>query len=348
MALYPLIRPLLFRLNPEIAHHVVISGIRLAGQIHPLNQYLADAHRGQLPSHPTELMGLYFPNPVGVAAGLDKNGEAIDGLAMLGFGFLELGTVTPLAQAGNPKPRMFRLTEDGALINRMGFNGKGLSYLLNQLSRAKQHVPIGINLGRNATTSNENAWRDYVTGLRAVYGVADYVTINISSPNTTGLRDLQEGENLNSLLGRLKEEQIRLADQHQKYTPLVIKIAPDLDDEQLIHFTKTWSAHNLDGIIATNTTTTRPESLRNAPNRSEHGGLSGEPLASRSREVVKKLRQQLAPDVPIIGVGGIHDAESANAMLAAGANLIQIYTGLIYKGPGLLREILTHLKTTQD
>jgi dihydroorotate dehydrogenase len=267
---------------------------------------------------------------------------------MLGFGFLELGTVTPLAQAGNPKPRMFRLTEDGALINRMGFNGKGLSYLLNQLSRAKQHVPIGINLGRNATTSNENAWRDYVTGLRAVYGVADYVTINISSPNTTGLRDLQEGENLNSLLGRLKEEQIRLADQHQKYTPLVIKIAPDLDDEQLIHFTKTWSAHNLDGIIATNTTTTRPESLRNAPNQSEHGGLSGEPLASRSREVVKKLRQQLAPDVPIIGVGGIHDAESANAMLAAGANLIQIYTGLIYKGPGLLREILTQLKTSQD
>jgi dihydroorotate dehydrogenase len=293
-------------------------------------------------------MGLYFPNPVGVAAGLDKNGEAIDGLAMLGFGFLELGTVTPLAQAGNPKPRMFRLTEDGALINRMGFNGKGLSYLLNQLSQAKQHVPVGINLGRNATTSNENAWRDYVTCLRAVYGVADYVTINISSPNTTGLRDLQDGESLNLLLGRLKEEQTRLADQHQKYTPLVVKIAPDLDDEQLIHFTKTWSAHNLDGIIATNTTTTRPESLRNASNRSEHGGLSGEPLASRSREVVKKLRQQLAPDVPIIGVGGIHDAESANAMLAAGANLIQIYTGLIYKGPGLLREILTHLKTTQD
>ena len=348
MALYRLIRPLLFRLNPEIAHHVVISGIRLAGKIHPLNQYLADAQRGRLPSHPTELMGLYFPNPVGVAAGLDKNGEAIDGLAMLGFGFLELGTVTPLAQAGNPKPRMFRLTEDSALINRMGFNGKGLSYLLNQLSRAKQHVPVGINLGRNATTSNENAWRDYVTCLRAVYGVADYVTINISSPNTTGLRDLQEGESLNSLLGRLKEEQIRLADQHQKYTPLVIKIAPDLDDEQLIHFTKTWSAHNLDGIIATNTTTTRPESLRNASNRSEHGGLSGEPLASRSREVVKKLRQQLAPDVPIIGVGGIHDAESANAMLAAGANLIQIYTGLIYKGPGLLREILTQLKTSRD
>ena len=348
MALYRLIRPLLFRLNPEIAHHVVISGIRLAGKIHPLNQYLADAQRGQLPSHPTELMGLYFPNPVGVAAGLDKNGEAIDGLAMLGFGFLELGTVTPLAQAGNPKPRMFRLTEDGALINRMGFNGKGLSYLLNQLSQAKQHVPVGINLGRNATTSNENAWRDYVTCLRAVYGVADYVTINISSPNTTGLRDLQEGESLNLLLGRLKEEQTRLADQHQKYTPLVVKIAPDLDDEQLIHFTKTWSAHNLDGIIATNTTTTRPESLRNAPNRSEHGGLSGEPLASRSREVVKKLRQQLAPDVPIIGVGGIHDAESANAMLAAGSNLIQIYTGLIYKGPGLLREILAHLKTTQD
>ena len=348
MALYRLIRPLLFRLNPEIAHHVVISGIRLAGKIHPLNQYLADAQRGRLPSHPTELMGLYFPNPVGVAAGLDKNGEAIDGLAMLGFGFLELGTVTPLAQAGNPKPRMFRLTEDGALINRMGFNGKGLSYLLNQLSQAKQHVPVGINLGRNATTSNENAWRDYVTCLRAVYGVADYVTINISSPNTTGLRDLQDGESLNLLLGRLKEEQTRLADQHQKYTPLVVKIAPDLDDEQLIHFTKTWSAHNLDGIIATNTTTTRPESLRNAPNRSEHGGLSGEPLASRSREVVKKLRQQLAPDVPIIGVGGIHDAESANAMLAAGSNLIQIYTGLIYKGPGLLREILAHLKTTQD
>lgn len=348
MALYRLIRPLLFRLNPEIAHHVVISGIRLAGKIHPLNQYLADTQRGRLPSHPTELMGLYFPNPVGVAAGLDKNGEAIDGLAMLGFGFLELGTVTPLAQAGNPKPRMFRLTEDGALINRMGFNGKGLSYLLNQLSQAKQHVPVGINLGRNATTSNENAWRDYVTCLRAVYGVADYVTINISSPNTTGLRDLQDGESLNLLLGRLKEEQTRLADQHQKYTPLVVKIAPDLDDEQLIHFTKTWSAHNLDGIIATNTTTTRPESLQNASNRSEHGGLSGEPLASRSREVVKKLRQQLAPDVPIIGVGGIHDAESANAMLAAGANLIQIYTGLIYKGPGLLREILAHLKTTQD
>lgn len=343
MGLYALVRPLLFRLDPEVAHELTLNSIALVGRTHPLNQYVADLWRAALPARPVRAMGLTFTNPVGVAAGLDKDARAVDGLAMLGFGFLELGTVTPLPQSGNPKPRMFRLTQDSALINRMGFNGAGLGEFLSRLSQASQQSIIGINLGRNATTANEEAWRDYVTGLRAVYGVADYVSINISSPNTQGLRDLQEQKSLDMLLARLKQTQSELADQHGKYTPIVIKLAPDLDPEQLDQVAEALIEREMDGVIATNTTITRPSHLKSAQASGEPGGLSGQPLAPMAIKIVSELRQRLPATMPIIGAGGIHDATSAAAMLSAGASLIQIYTGLIYRGPALLRDILMGL-----
>ncbi|MGB1683406.1 MAG: quinone-dependent dihydroorotate dehydrogenase [Arenicellales bacterium] len=340
MSMYALARSLLFRLDPETAHRWVVSGIGLAGRIHPVDQYVADLWRGRLPPRPVRAMGLTFPNPVGVAAGLDKDVEAFDGLALFGFGFIELGTVTPLAQSGNPKPRMFRLIEHGALINRMGFNSKGLGHFLNRLGKTRQLAVTGINLGKNAKTPIENAVADYINGLRAVYTAADYVTINISSPNTQDLRSLQQDAALDRLLEALKEEQRRLASDHQKYTPIAIKIAPDLNDEQLVKIASAVVEHEVDGLVATNTTTARAASVASHCHAGESGGLSGRPLADTAREKVIALRQSLPQAFPIIGAGGIDDADSAIAMLDAGANLIQIYTGLIYRGPSLLREIL--------
>ena len=345
--MYSLVRPLLFRLNPETAHDIVVKTIGLIGRIHPLNQYLVDAWRGPLPSIPVDAMGLSFPNPVGLAAGLDKDAKAVDGLAALGFGFLELGTVTPLPQSGNPQPRMFRLTSAQAFINRMGFNSAGLNLFLARLGQQHQQTIIGINLGRNAATSNEDAWRDYLTGLRAVYRVADYVTINISSPNTKGLRDLQERDTLDGLIARLKAEQAQLADLHQKYTPIAVKISPDLDDESIARVAEVLTLRGIDGIVATNTTVSRPLNTEVHPHVSQTGGLSGAPLATLSHRVITELRQHTPSEFPVIGVGGIMDAASAQAAFSAGATLVQLYSGLIYRGPALVREILGALQAAQ-
>ncbi|HCK76554.1 MAG TPA: quinone-dependent dihydroorotate dehydrogenase [Gammaproteobacteria bacterium] len=342
--LYSLTRPLLFQLEPEIAHRLTLAAIRTLGRIHPLNQYVADLCRGSLPAIPVEAMGLFFPNPVGLAAGLDKHAEAVDGLAALGFGFLELGTVTPLPQAGNPRPRVFRLSGAQALINRMGFNSEGLNQFLTRLGQHQQQAIIGINLGRNAATGNQNAWRDYLTGLRAVYRIADYVTINISSPNTEGLRDLQEHDILDRLLQQLKDEQRRLADLHSKYTPIAVKISPDLNTDGIGQIAEVLIRRGIDGIVATNTTITRPLDADVYPQVSQTGGLSGAPLAILSHRVITELRQHTPPSFPIIAVGGIMDAASAQAALSAGATLIQLYSGLIYRGPALVREILRALE----
>lgn len=292
-------------------------------------------------------MGLSFPNPVGLAAGLDKDAKAVDGLAALGFGFLELGTVTPLPQSGNPRPRMFRLTSAQALINRMGFNSEGLNLFLARLGQHHQQTIIGINLGRNAATSNEDAWRDYLTGLRAVYRVADYVTINISSPNTKGLRDLQERDTLDGLMARLKAEQAQLADLHQKYTPIAVKISPDLDDESIARVAEVLTLRGIDGIVATNTTVSRPLDTEVHPHVSQTGGLSGAPLATLSHRVITELRQHTPSEFPVIGVGGIMDAASAQAAFSAGATLVQLYSGLIYRGPALVSEIIGALQAAK-
>lgn len=345
--MYSLARPLLFRLSPETAHDLILKTIGLIGRIHPLNQYLADTCRGPLPSIPVEAMGLSFPNPVGLAAGLDKDAKAVDGLAALGFGFLELGTVTPLPQSGNPRPRMFRLASAQALVNRMGFNSGGLNLFLARLGQQHQQTIIGINLGRNATTSNNDAWRDYLTGLRAVYRVADYVTINISSPNTEGLRDLQERDALDSLIQYLKDEQTRLADLHQKYTPIAVKISPDLDTESIARVAEVLIRRGVDGIVATNTTISRPLNTEAHPHALQAGGLSGAPLATLSHRVITELRQHTPSEFPVIGVGGIMDAASAQAAFSAGATLIQLYSGLIYRGPALVPEILKGLQTAK-
>ena len=341
---YSPLRRILFNLDPETAHRIALVAIGTLGRLVPLNQHMTGARRGTLPSHPVEAMGLHFLNPLGLAAGLDKNAVAVDGLETLGFGFLELCTVTPLPQYGNPRPRMFRLTGAQALINRMGFNSAGLNQFLANLARHSPQVRIGINIGKNATTPNEQAQRDYITGLRAVYAVADYVTVNISSPNTPGLRDLQERQALKQLLFSLKDEQAKLADRHGRYTPIAIKIAPDLDEEAIAQIADALLVQGVDGVVATNTTTTRPLNPIRYPLSSEAGGLSGAPLAVLSQQVVAKLKSYTGNDLSIIGVGGITDAASAQAMLLAGASLIQVYTGLIYQGPRLIREILEALE----
>jgi len=288
-------------------------------------------------------MGLDFPNPVGLAAGLDKDGECIKAWEALGFGFIEVGTVTPRPQPGNPKPRMFRLPPAQALINRMGFNNQGVDFLVEQVRRTRFKGVLGINIGKNADTPVERASDDYLIGLRKVYPWASYITVNISSPNTPGLRDLQYGEALDRLLAALKEEQQRLADVHGRYVPLAIKIAPDLADVDVRTVGQALLRHGMDAVIATNTTFSRAgvESLRHAQ---ETGGLSGAPLMARSTEVVRQLAEVLEGRLPIIAVGGILSGADAAAKIAAGASLVQIYTGFIYRGPELIREAVKALQ----
>jgi dihydroorotate dehydrogenase len=331
--LYPLIRPLLFALDAEQAHHLTLSTLStLKGN--------AAILAGAKPrATATRVMGIDFPNPVGLAAGLDKEGAAIDGLAALGFGFVEVDTVTPMAQPGNPRPRMFRIKSANALINRMGFNNGGLQRFLANVARANSHCVLGLNIGKNAATANEQALDDYLTGLRAVYPHASYVTVNISSPNTKGLRDLQAGQALDRLLAALKGEQARLETEHARYVPIALKIAPDLDTADISSIAQRLIAHGLDAVIATNTTTAR-DKVAGLPHADEAGGLSGAPLTGKATAVIVQLKAELGSRVPIIGVGGILHGQDAADKIRAGAALVQLYTGLIYRGPGLVGECI--------
>ena len=331
--LYELIRPILFRFDPETAHHLGLHSLRLAAQLGPLNPL------GQtLPPRPRTVMGLEFPNAVGLAAGMDKNGDCIEGMAALGFGFLEIGTVTPRPQPGNPKPRMFRLVEQQAVINRLGFNNKGVDYLIEQVKARRSRIILGINIGKNLSTAVENALDDYLIGLRKVYLHADYITVNISSPNTPGLRKLQTAEYLGELLGGLEAEREKLAQELGRRVPLAVKIAPDLEVEEIGPLVEQLVRHKADAVIATNTTLSRA-GVEASPYASEAGGLSGRPLFERSTETVARLSESLQGAMPIIACGGIFSAEDAKAKIKAGASLVQIYSGFIYRGPALVKEI---------
>ena len=327
---YSLLRALLFRLEPETAHHLALEALKAAARLRLVS--------GRQVSAPRTVMGIAFPNPVGLAAGLDKNGDYIDALAALGFGFIEVGTVTPRPQPGNPKPRLFRLPRAQAIINRMGFNNQGVDYLLANVRRARYRGVLGINIGKNFDTPVERAVDDYVIGLRKVYAYASYVAVNISSPNTPNLRHLQEHDALLALLRTLKAEQQQLAQQHGKYVPLAVKIAPDLSAAAVADIAAILRDQGIDAVIATNTTLAR-DVVAHLPQGNEAGGLSGAPLTGRATEVVHQLHAVLQGDVPIIAVGGIMTAADAVAKARAGASLVQLYSGFIYRGPALITEV---------
>ncbi len=343
-SVYRLLRPWLFRLDPERAHRWTLGWLDHAyaiGALSALGFDTAASSRGN--AAPVNVMGITFPNRVGLAAGLDKNAEHIDALSALGFGFIEVGTITPRPQPGNPLPRMFRIPEAHALINRLGFNNLGIDRLVYNIGRSKYRGILGINLGKNFDTPIGSASRDYLTCMRKAYPIASYLTVNISSPNTLELRKLQEPDALNELLAILKTEQRILADKHERYVPLVVKIAPDLEDAQLREIADLLVAHGVDGVIATNTTVSRAgvELYRYAD---ERGGLSGAPLRDRATGVVRVLHAALGERIPIIAAGGIASAQHAQEKIAAGAKLVQLYTGLIYTGPRLVRDCITSLR----
>jgi dihydroorotate dehydrogenase len=333
--MYGAAKSLLFRLNPETSHHVALAAFavagRLPGRIRPL------------PGTPRHLMGLEFANAVGLAAGLDKDARAVEGLARLGFGFVEVGTVTPRPQPGNPRPRLFRLDHARALINRMGFNNAGAAAMARRLEALRRRgrlgaTVLGVNVGKNKDTPLAQAADDYAIGMEAVYAYADYLTLNLSSPNTPGLRTLQSADSLAGLLGRVQDTRTRLASRHGRQVPILLKIAPDLAPADLDIIAAAVRRFQMDGVIATNTTITRP-GLASDLVATEAGGLSGAPLHSLALQTVGHLRGVLDPAVPIIGVGGIMDAASGRGMLEQGASLLQVYTGFIYRGPVLIREL---------
>ncbi|HTS55371.1 MAG TPA: quinone-dependent dihydroorotate dehydrogenase [Burkholderiales bacterium] len=330
--LYALLRPLLFRLDAERAHS---WGLAMLDAAHALGLTRVAPHK--VPSAPVRVMGLTFPNAVGLAAGLDKNGEHVDALATLGFGHIEVGTVTPRPQSGNPRPRLFRIPQARALINRMGFNNLGVDRLVYNLSRARYQGILGINIGKNFDTPIERAAGDYLSCMRKAYPLASYLAVNISSPNTKSLRQLQERDELDRLLGALKAEQQALSRSHGQYVPLTVKIAPDLAEEQVRGIAQCLLRHGVDGVIATNTTVART-GVEGLPHGEESGGLSGAPLRERSDAVVRRLHAALGERIPIIGVGGIMRAEDAAQKIAAGAKLVQLYSGLVYSGPRLVGE----------
>jgi dihydroorotate dehydrogenase len=339
--LYALARPLLFSLDPETAHNLTLPALRRAAALG-----LTGVVKKPKPD-PRTVMGITFPNPVGLAAGLDKDGAYIDGLAALGFGSIEIGTVTPRAQPGNPRPRMFRLPAARGIINRMGFNNGGVdAFVANvQASRFYQDRQgvLGLNIGKNADTPIERAADDYVACLRKVYPYASYVTVNISSPNTKNLRQLQGASELDALLSQLKEEQARLADKYGHYVPLALKIAPDVDGDQIRNIGGALVRHGIDGVIATNTTLSRRD-VENLRHADQQGGLSGAPVFDLSNIVIRALKKEVGDAVPIIGVGGILSGRDAKAKIQAGAQLVQLYSGLIYRGPGLIRECAEALR----
>jgi dihydroorotate dehydrogenase len=335
--LYPLARAALFKLDPETAHDVALHSLKKLEKAHLAGLL------GSRVIAPREVFGIKFDNAVGLAAGLDKNGAYIDAMAALGFGFIEVGTVTPRAQPGNPKPRMFRLPEHEALINRLGFNNGGLDAFLANVQRAKYKGVLGLNIGKNFDTPIENAVDDYVTCLRGVYPHASYVTVNISSPNTKGLRDLQAAEQLEKLLSTLQAEKTKLAKKHKKQVPMLLKIAPDLDGAAIKDIAGLLLQYKFDGVIATNTTIGR-DAIRGHKHAGEAGGLSGKPVFSPSTEILRQMNKALKANLPIIGVGGVMSADDAKQKINAGASLVQIYTGFIYHGPQLIRDCALALK----
>ncbi|EJK9925711.1 quinone-dependent dihydroorotate dehydrogenase [Cronobacter sakazakii] len=334
---YPFVRKALFQLDPERAHEFTFQQMRrITGT--PLEALL----RQKVPSKPVTCMGLTFKNPLGLAAGLDKNGECIDALGALGFGSVEIGTVTPRPQPGNDKPRLFRLVEAEGLINRMGFNNLGVDNLVENVKKAHFDGVLGINIGKNKDTPVEQGKDDYLICMEKVFPYAGYIAINISSPNTPGLRSLQYGDALDDLLAAIKNQQQVLSQKHHKYVPVAVKIAPDLSLEELIQVADSLVRHNIDGVIATNTTLDR-SLVQGMKYCDETGGLSGRPLQLKSTEIIRLLSQELQGRLPIIGVGGIDSVIAAREKIAAGASLIQIYSGFIFKGPPLVKEIVTHL-----
>ena len=331
--MYSTLRNLLFRLDPEVSHEFSLDMLGAAERLKLLELFIsAPAY------NPVEVMGLRFPNPVGLAAGLDKNGDYFNALGALGFGFVEIGTVTPRPQPGNPQPRLFRIPEREAIINRMGFNNKGVDHLVDQVRKRRYQGILGINIGKNATTPVENAADDYLIGMRKVYAHADYITVNVSSPNTPGLRDLQFGDSLNRLLETLKKEQLALQQAHQRYVPVAVKIAPDMDDIAIAQVAAALIEQGMDGVIATNTTIGR-EGVEGCPNSEEAGGLSGLPVRDKSTRVIAGLHSHVGGKLPIIGVGGISDGPSAVEKIKAGASLVQIYSGFIYRGPAVITDV---------
>jgi len=334
-----LAKKILFKFSPETAHAVTLNALEMLANLHLSSLFFGKSPFGKS----IKIMGLDFKNPIGLAAGLDKNADCIDWLGALGFGFVEVGTITPRPQAGNPQPRLFRVPEANAIINRMGFNNKGVDYLLANVAQSRFKGILGINIGKNADTPLEKALDDYLICLKKVYVFADYITINLSSPNTPNLRKLQHGEELNRLLEHLKNAQSQLKIEHHKYVPLVLKIAPDLTDPEIEEIGTTLLKHQMDGVIATNTTSSRI-GIEHLPISTETGGLSGAPVFEMSTQVVSKLSKVLEEKIPIIAAGGISNVEQAQAKLKAGASLIQIYTSFIYQGVPLVHDLIKNLK----
>lgn len=334
---YEIARELMFKADAEKSHHFALESLKTL-QHSPLS-YL---WRQQLPAKPVTVAGLQFKNPVGLAAGLDKNADCIDAFSQMGFGFIEVGTVTPRPQLGNDKPRIFRLPAANAIINRMGFNNQGVDYLIENVKKTRYDGILGINIGKNKDTPNEQGKDDYVHCMRKVYPYASYITVNISSPNTPGLRDLQFGGALLDLLKTVKDEQLALQQQYGKYVPVFVKIAPDMDQIAVEQVAETLLTSQMDGAIATNTTLDR-SLVQGLPHAQESGGLSGQPVRAKSTAVIQQLRRAVGHDFPIIGVGGIDDAASASEKFNAGAQLVQVYTGFIYQGPKLIKSIVQSL-----
>jgi len=338
---YPLIRKALFLADPETAHGLALEGLRLgygAGVSHLLCKSR---------SLPITVMGLKFPNPVGMAAGMDKNGDYIDALGSLGFGFIEVGTVTPRPQPGNPKPRIFRLEKANAMINRLGFNNKGVDHLVQQVKKHRYKGILGINIGKNFDTPNDKAADDYLICLEKVYPYADYITINISSPNTRGLRDLQDTEQLNTLLAALNGKRLELAGEFNKRVPLLVKVAPDLEEGQIPGMAEVIVRNEFDGLIATNTTISR-DAVKGLRHADEPGGLSGTPVKERANHVLKEFRSHLPDGVALIGTGGITEGEDAAEKIRLGADLVQFYTGFVYKGPDLVDDCLEAIEAQRS
>jgi dihydroorotate dehydrogenase len=332
-ALYPALKPWLFKMDAERAHEWTTRMMRFS---HALGLLMPD----ELPRcAPIDCLGLRFPNVLGLAAGMDKSASAVEAWAALGFGFVEVGTLTPRPQPGNPKPRLFRLPEHEALINRMGFNNPGIHAAVKRLEKRRTKAVVGVNIGKNFDTPNEKAVDDYLYCLKAAYPVADYIAVNISSPNTKGLRDLQAEDSIRQLLSALKNEQASLQKEYGKKVPMLVKIAPDLDGAQIEALARVFNELAVDGVIATNTTISR-EAVAGHPLEKEAGGLSGAPVTERSTLVIQAFRMLLRPETPIIGVGGILSGADAEAKLKAGASLVQVYSGLVYRGPGLIRHVL--------